>query len=78
LAASQPSTAAIKIPESLWRGICVEGTKCSGVVKATSSGGSTPMWKSVLDEAREVVWLASIVGGLSAAGLSIAIALAAG
>ena len=36
------------------------------------------MWKSVLDEAREVVWLASIVGGLSAAGVGMAIVLAAG
>lgn len=36
------------------------------------------MWKSVLDEAREVVWLASIVGGLSAAGVGLAIVLAAG
>jgi hypothetical protein len=35
------------------------------------------MWKSVLDEAREVVWLASLVGGLSAVGVGIAIALAA-
>jgi len=34
------------------------------------------MWKSVLDEAREVVWLASVVGGLSAVGVGIAIALA--
>jgi hypothetical protein len=36
------------------------------------------MWKSVLDEAREVVWLASLVGGLSVAGVGLAIALAAG
>jgi hypothetical protein len=36
------------------------------------------MWKSVLDEAREIQWLASLVGGLSAAGVGIAIALAAG
>jgi hypothetical protein len=36
------------------------------------------MWKTVLEEAREVVWLASIVGGLSAVGVGIAIALAAG
>jgi len=35
------------------------------------------MWKSVLEEAREVVWLASVVGGLSAVGVGIAIALAA-
>jgi hypothetical protein len=36
------------------------------------------MWKSVLDEARELVWLASLVGGLSVAGVGLAIALAAG
>jgi hypothetical protein len=35
------------------------------------------MWKSVLSEAREVVWLASIVGGLSVASVGIAIALVA-
>ena len=40
-------------------------------------GGIAPMWKSVLDEAREVVWLASVVGWLSALGVGIAIALAA-
>ena len=33
------------------------------------------MWKSVLSEAREFVWLASIVGGLSVASVGIAIAL---
>jgi hypothetical protein len=36
------------------------------------------MWKSVLTEAREVAWLASIVGGLSVISVGIAIALAAG
>jgi hypothetical protein len=35
------------------------------------------MWKSVLDEAREVVWLVAIVGGLSVVGVGIAIAFAA-
>jgi len=35
------------------------------------------MWKSVLDEARELVWLASIIGGLSAVSVGIAVALAA-
>jgi hypothetical protein len=33
------------------------------------------MWKSVLDEAREIVWFASLVCGLSAIGVSIAVAL---
>jgi hypothetical protein len=36
------------------------------------------MWKSMIDEAREVVWLASVVGGLSAAGVGVAVLLAAG
>ena len=34
------------------------------------------MWKSLLAEAREVVWLASLIGGLSAAGVSLAVVLA--
>jgi hypothetical protein len=46
-------------------------------VQVARSGGSTPMWKSVLDEAREIVWLASLVGGLSAVGIGIAVALIA-
>jgi hypothetical protein len=36
------------------------------------------MWKSVFDEARELAWLASIVGGLSVAGVGLAVVLAAG
>jgi len=36
------------------------------------------MWKSVLEETREVVWLASLVGGLSVVGVGIALALTAG
>jgi hypothetical protein len=35
------------------------------------------MWKSVLAEAREVLWLASMIGGLSAAGVGLAVVLAA-
>jgi hypothetical protein len=35
------------------------------------------MWNSVFDEAREIVWLASLVGGLSAVGVGIAVALIA-
>ena len=34
------------------------------------------MWKSMLAEAREVVWLASIVGGLSAIGVGLAVVVA--
>lgn len=35
------------------------------------------MWKSVLTEAREIAWLASIVGGLSVVSVGIAIAIGA-
>jgi hypothetical protein len=35
------------------------------------------MWKSLLEEAREVIWLASAVGGLSAVGVGMAVLLAA-
>jgi hypothetical protein len=42
-----------------------------------ADGGSTSMRKSILDEAREVVWLALVVGGLSVVGVGIAMALAA-
>lgn len=35
------------------------------------------MWKSVVDEAREVVWLVSLVGGLSAVSVGLAVALVA-
>ena len=35
------------------------------------------MWKSVLDEAREIAWLAIMIGGLSVASVSFAIVLAA-
>ena len=37
----------------------------------------TLMWKSMIDEAREVVWLASFVGGLSAVGVGVAVVLVA-
>jgi hypothetical protein len=35
------------------------------------------MWKSIFNEAREVLWVASVVGGLSAIGVGIAVALVA-
>lgn len=41
------------------------------------SSAGRPMWKAVREELREVVWLASVIGGLSAAGVGLAIALAA-
>jgi hypothetical protein len=35
------------------------------------------MWKFWLEELREVIWLASVIGGLSAFGVGLAVALAA-
>ena len=35
------------------------------------------MWKSVIDEAREIAWLATVIGGLSVASVSLALVLAA-
>ena len=33
------------------------------------------MWNILRDELREVVWLASVVGGLSLLGVAVAVAL---
>ena len=38
---------------------------------------STKMWKSVLDETREIAWLAIVIGALSVASVSFAVVLAA-
>ena len=46
-------------------------------VLAASKRGSTTMWNSVLEEAREVAWLVSIIGGLSVAAVGVAVALVA-
>jgi len=35
------------------------------------------MWNTLWDELREVVWLASVVGGLSLVAVGMAVALAA-
>jgi hypothetical protein len=35
------------------------------------------MWNALLDGLREVVWWASVIGGLSAIGVGVAVALAA-
>jgi hypothetical protein len=35
------------------------------------------MWNTIRDELREVVWLASVVGGLSLLGVAVAVTLAA-
>ena len=39
--------------------------------------GSAKMWNSLFDELREMIWLASIIGGLSALGVGLAVAFAA-
>jgi hypothetical protein len=39
--------------------------------------GRRQMWNAVREELREIVWLASVIGGLSAAGVGLAVALAA-
>jgi hypothetical protein len=49
----------------------------SAAVHWIGSGGSIPMWNSIFDEAREVAWLISLVGGLSAVGVGIAVAIVA-
>ena len=46
-------------------------------VLAASERGSTTMWNSVFEEAREVAWLVSIIGGLSVAAVGLAVALVA-
>jgi hypothetical protein len=35
------------------------------------------MWNSLFDELREMIWLASIIGGLSALGVGLAVVFAA-
>jgi hypothetical protein len=35
------------------------------------------MWNTLWDELREMVWLASVIGGLSAIGVGLAVVLAA-
>lgn len=35
------------------------------------------MWNTAKDELREVVWVASVVGGLSVLGVALAVVLAA-
>ena len=36
------------------------------------------MWKFVLAEAREIVWLVTVIGGLSIVGVGLAVAIAVG
>jgi len=35
------------------------------------------VWKAVREELREIAWLATVIGGLSVAGVGLAVALAA-
>lgn len=35
------------------------------------------MWNTLWEELREMVWLASVIGGLSVLGVGLAVALAA-
>jgi hypothetical protein len=35
------------------------------------------MWNSLFDEVREMIWLASMIGGLSALGVGLAVAFSA-
>jgi hypothetical protein len=39
------------------------------------AGSARTMWNSVLEELREFVWLAGVVGGLSALGVGLAVAV---
>jgi hypothetical protein len=39
--------------------------------------GVMSMWKTIQQETREVVWLASVVGGLSALGVGLAVVVVA-
>jgi hypothetical protein len=38
--------------------------------------GRRQVWSSLRDELREIVWLASVVGGLSIMGVTLAVMLA--
>jgi hypothetical protein len=43
---------------------------------SSSDLGERDVWKTVCDELREIAWLASMIGGLSAAGVGLAVVLA--
>ena len=34
------------------------------------------MWKTLIDEAQEIAWLATVIGALSVAGVGVAVVLA--
>jgi hypothetical protein len=46
--------------------------------EADAYSNGRQVWNTVREELIEVAWLASVIGGLSAAGVGLAIALAAG
>ncbi len=45
--------------------------------RRSADSGAPGIWQQVREEAREVIWLASVIGALSAAGVGLAVALAA-
>jgi hypothetical protein len=46
--------------------------------KLSAGRSEAGLWRLVREEVREVVWLASVVGVLSVAGVALAVALATG
>ncbi len=46
-------------------------------LQTRTASGVSAMWKTLRNEAREVAWLVSVAGGLSALGVSLALVLAA-
>ena len=56
-------------------GIAEERRTASTVLPAQITGSTD--WRSVFEELRELVWLASLTAGLSALGVGIAVALGA-
>jgi hypothetical protein len=46
------------------------------ILKLSAALAAISTWKSVLDEAKEIVWIVLVVGGLSAVAVGIAVALA--
>ena len=46
------------------------------VLSAVVLLGSSAMWKTLIDEAQEIAWLATVIGALSVAGVGVAVVLA--
>ena len=51
--------------------------QCALHAASVAKGRSAEMWNTVRDELREIALMASVIGGLSVAGVSLAIVLAA-